>query len=130
MQDFKKLKVWQKAHHLVLDVYAKTANFPRDEIFGLTSQIRRAAVSVAANIAEGSSRNGDREFAQFLRLARASVSEVEYFSILTADLRLIERPDAIRLGEDAAEIRRMVSGLIASLPQKKLAVREAKKATS
>ena len=61
MQDFKKLQVWQKAHRLVLQTYAKSAHFPREEQFGLTSQIRRAAVSIAANIAEGSSRSGDCE---------------------------------------------------------------------
>ena len=82
MQDFKNLKAWQKAHRLVLETYAKTANFPREEQFGLTAQVRRAAVSIAANIAEGSSRRGDREFAQFLRVASGSASEVEYFAIL------------------------------------------------
>ena len=69
MQDFKKLTVWKKSHALVLDVYAKTAHFPADELFGLVAQMRRAAVSIPANIAEGSSRGGDKEFAQFLRVA-------------------------------------------------------------
>ena len=78
MQDFKNLQVWQKSHALVLDVYAKTANFPPSEMYGLVSQIRRAAVSIPSNIAEGSSRGGDKEFAQFVRIACGSTSELEY----------------------------------------------------
>ena len=115
MQDFKKLQAWQKAHRLVLETYAKTANFPRDEQFGLTAQMRRAAVSIAANIAEGSSRSGDREFAQFLRVASGSASEVEYFAILVADLSLLTRPEAAHIAESAVEVRRMLSGLLATL---------------
>ena len=78
MQDFKNLQVWQKSHSFVLDVYAKTANFPSTEMYGLVSQIRRAAVSIPSNIAEGSSRGGDKEFAQFLRIVCGSTSELEY----------------------------------------------------
>lgn len=66
MQDFRKLKVWQKSHALALHVYGKTADFPKAEMFGVTAQTRRAAVSIAANIAEGSARSGDKEFARFL----------------------------------------------------------------
>lgn len=120
MQDFKNLQVWQKSHTLVIDVYAKTANFPPAEIFGLTSQIRRASVSIAANIAEGSSTGSDREFAQFLRRSLASASEVEYFSILISDLGLLERKAAKKWGEDACEIRRMISGLLATFPHLQL----------
>jgi four helix bundle protein len=117
VQDFRNLKVWKKAHQLVLQVYSQTANFPRNEMFGLTSQIRRAAVSVAANVVEGSSRAGDREFARFLHVALASTSEVEYFSILLADLRLLEKSAASRIGTDAVEVRRMLLGLLGSLPR-------------
>ena len=66
MQDFRKLQVWRKSHSLVLQVYAKTAMFPKAETYGVTAQARRAAVSIAANIAEGSARSGDKEFARFL----------------------------------------------------------------
>ena len=116
MQDFRKLKVWQKAHHLALEVYAISANFPRTETFGITSQARRAAVSIAANIAEGSSRCGDKEFGRFLYISLGSASELEYFSILIADLGLLKPAAAAKIGVDAAEIKRMLSGLIASLP--------------
>jgi four helix bundle protein len=119
MQDFKKLQVWQKAHRLVLDTYAKSAHFPREEQFGLTSQIRRAAVSIAANIAEGSARAGDCEFAQFLRIASGSATEVEYYAILIADLSLLTASDAAGIGAAAVEVRRMLSGLLASLPTPK-----------
>jgi four helix bundle protein len=116
MQDFRNLQVWQKAHSLVLSAYAKTATFPKHEIFGLTSQVRRAAVSTAANIAEGSSRRGDKEFARFLEIAAASATELEYFSILVSDLGLLNTSEAEALGHDAVEVRRMIAGLIASLP--------------
>ena len=115
MQDFRKLKVWQKSHRLVLTTYAATANFPKTETFGVTAQVRRAAVSIAANIAEGSARSGDKEFARFLSISLGSASELEYFAILTNDLCLLEREDAARLEEDASEIKRVLAGLIAKL---------------
>jgi four helix bundle protein len=115
MQDFRKLEVWQKSHRLALNVYAITTDFPKTEIFGVTSQARRAAVSIAANIAEGSARRGDKEFARFLHISLGSASELEYFSILFGDLGLLKRDDATKIGADAAEIKRMLSGLIASL---------------
>jgi four helix bundle protein len=116
MQDFRKLQVWRKSHNLVLEVYAKTASFPNAELFGVTAQTRRAAISIAANIAEGSGRSGDREFARFLQMSLGSASEVEYFSILIADLGLLSKAEAAKLEARATEIKRMLSGLIASLP--------------
>ena len=116
MQNFRNLKVWQKSHSLALHVYAKTADFPKVEVFGVTAQARRAAVSIAANIAEGSGRSTDKEFARFLYMSLGSASELEYFSILIADLGLLKKAEALKIGSDAAEIKRMLSGLIASLP--------------
>ena len=72
MRDFKGLKVWQKAHHLTLAVYQAAMSFPRDELYGLTSQLRRCAASIPANIAEGCGRKGDVEFARFLQIAQGS----------------------------------------------------------
>lgn len=115
MQDFRKLQVWQKSHSLALHVYAQTATSPKTEMFGVTAQARRAAVSIAANIAEGSARRGDKEFARFLYIALGSVSELEYFSVLIADLCLLKKAEAFRIESGAAEIKRMLSGLIASL---------------
>jgi len=76
VKDFRKLKVWEKSHHLTLAVYKATALFPKDELYGLTSQIRRSGVSIAANIAEGCGRAGDAEFARFLQIAMGSASEL------------------------------------------------------
>jgi four helix bundle protein len=78
MQDFRQLKVWQKAHRFVLHVYEATQKFPAEERFGLTSQIRRAAVSIPANIAEGAVRSSDADFGRFLHIALGSASEVDY----------------------------------------------------
>jgi four helix bundle protein len=99
-----------------MQVYAKTATFPKTEAFGVTAQARRAAVSIAANIAEGSARSSDRDFARFLYISLGSASELEYFSILVAELGFLSKGDAATIEGDAAEIKRMLSGLIASLP--------------
>ena len=91
MKDFRELKVWQKAHQLTLAVYRTTAAFPREELYGLTSQLRRAGSSIAANLAEGCGRNGDMEFARFCSMAMGSASELEYHLLLAKDLKLIKR---------------------------------------
>ena len=83
MKDFKKLKVWQKAHRLTLDVYQASATFPREELYGLTSQIRRSCLSIPSNIAEGCGRVSDTDFARFLQISMGSSSEVEYLLILS-----------------------------------------------
>ena len=82
MQSFLKLKVWEKAHAVTLDIYSVTRSFPKDELFGLTSQMRRASASIGANIAEGTSRKGDGEFGRFLYIAIGSASELEYHLFL------------------------------------------------
>ena len=87
---YRRLRVWQEAHALTLLVYRVTKQFPKDELFGLTSQIRRAIVSVAANIVEGQTRSSKKEFAQFLRIANGSLVEVEYYIGLAFDLGYIE----------------------------------------
>ena len=111
MQDFKNLKVWQKAHALALEVYAETARFPQHELFGLTSQLRRAAVSVIANIAEGSSRRGNREFGHFLSMAAGSLSEIECLLLLSGDLSYLSKQTLARLIGSTAEVRKMLVGL-------------------
>ena len=78
MKDFRQLKVWQKAHQLTLALYPVTGSFPRDEIYGLTAQIRRACSSIPANLAEGCGRNTDAELARFCSIAAGSASELEY----------------------------------------------------
>jgi four helix bundle protein len=82
MQDFKKLTVWQKAHKLTLDLYKLTKPFPKAEIYGLTSQIRRAASSIPTNIAEGSVQGSDAQYARFLHIALGSAAELDYLLLL------------------------------------------------
>lgn len=86
-KSFQDMIVWQKAHQYVLDIYPLTKVFPKDELFGLTSQIRRAAVSIAANIAEGFKRYGYSDKARFYNIAQASLEECRYYLILTSDLK-------------------------------------------
>ena len=115
MKDFHELKVWQKAHQLTLAVYRATAAFPREELYGLTSQLRRACSSIAANLAEGCGRNGDAEFARFCSMAMGSASELEYHLLLAKDLQLINLADYEELGQGTIELKRMLTALMQKL---------------
>ena len=115
MQDFKELKVWQKAHIVVLNSYQMTALFPKDELFGLVSQIRRAAVSVAANIVEGCSRDNEGDFKRFLQMAQASAAELEYEMLLARDLRYLTDEQYAGTAMQIQEVRRMLNGFIQTL---------------
>jgi four helix bundle protein len=90
MKDFRSLKVWEKAHLLTLKIYKVTEKFPREELYGLTSQIRRACVSIPTNIAEGCVRSSDADFSRFLYIALGSTSELEYLMMLAMDLNFIK----------------------------------------
>jgi four helix bundle protein len=109
MQDFRNLKVWQKAHALTLAVYRGTRNFPTDERYGLTSQLRRSCASVAANIAEGCARGGDIDFARFVNVAAASASETDYHLLLARDLEYIDESAYQPLFEQISEVKRMLN---------------------
>ena len=115
MKDFRELKVWQKAHELTLAVYRLTAAFPREEQYGLTSQIRRSCSSIAANLAEGCGRNGDAEFARYCSIAMGSASELEYHLLLAKDLSLIKPADYEELAPRATELKRMLTALMQKL---------------
>ena len=115
MQSFKNLKVWEKAHAVTLDVYAVSRAFPRDEIYGLTSQMRRASASMGANIAEGTCRKGDAEFGRFLQIAMGSASELEYHLLLARDLRILDTANYERLSGGVIEVKRMLASLIRSV---------------
>jgi four helix bundle protein len=112
VQDFKKLLVWQKSHLLTLEIYSISKTFPNNELFGLTSQLRRASSSVAANIAEGCGRKSKNEFAHFLAIAIGSVSEVEYFLILARDLNYLSKNDFQRINSLANETKRMLISFV------------------
>jgi four helix bundle protein len=115
MQDFRNLKVWEKAHVLTLDIYRASKSFPREEMYGLTSQMRRAAVSIGSNIAEGACRKGDVEFARFLQMAIGSASEVEYQLLLARDLEMLKTSDYQPLSEGTIDVKRMLASLIKKL---------------
>ncbi len=115
MKDFKELKVWEKAHDLTLKIYQATSGFPREEIYGLTSQVKRACASVPTNIAEGCGRNSDAELARFLEISMGSASEVEYLLLLTRDLNLIRASDYSDLLNDVVEVKKMLASFIKKL---------------
>src|SRR5215510_13350212 len=104
MKDFRDLKVWSKAHELALSCYRGTEQFPKHEMFGLTSQIRRAAVSVPANIAEGCGRRGNAELHRFLQMAMGSASELEYHLLLSRDLGYLNRDKHNRVHQQVEEV--------------------------
>lgn len=115
MQDFRDLKVWRRSHEFVLEVYRATVDFPDRERYGLTSQLRRAAVSIPGNIAEGAVRSSDADFARFLHIAFGSASEVDYYLLLARDLSYLKPSDYERLDCGIQEVRRMLNGLIAKV---------------
>ncbi|MBA4406860.1 four helix bundle protein [bacterium] len=115
MQDYKSLKIWEKAHHLVLDIYRATDNFPKAELFGLVSQLRRAAVSIPTNIAEGSSRKSKKDFLRFLEIAFGSAKEVEYELFLSSDLGYIHTENFTALDNQVKEVKKMLVGLMQNI---------------
>jgi four helix bundle protein len=115
MRDFRRLKVWEKAHYLTLAVYRATSGFPKEELYGLTSQLRRSASSVPANIAEGCGRDTDSDFARFLQIAMGSASELEYHLLLARDLKLLGDDVQAGLAADVVELKRMLGTLIRSI---------------
>lgn len=115
MQDFRNLKVWQKAHELTLAVYKATDTFPKEEVYGLTSQMRRAAASVPTNLAEGCCRQGDTEFGRFAQIALASLSELEYQLLLARDLEFFDGSEHEHLARMLEEAKRMLIAFIQTL---------------
>ena len=117
IQHFRQLETWQEAHKLVLMVYRVTKGFPSDERFGLISQMRRAAVSVPANIAEGFKRRGIRDKIHFYNVSESSLEELKYYFILSKDLSYISSNDDIRA--QSATVGRLLHGLIASTERRR-----------
>lgn len=115
MRDFKQLKVWHKAHHLALDIYRYSAEFPTAERFGLIAHLRKTATSIASNIAEGCGRQGDRELARFLSIAAGSASEAEYQLLLAKDLGYLPPDVYSQLDMKVNEVKRMLNSFIATL---------------
>ncbi len=115
MTDFKQLKVWKKAHEMALNTYRLTSTFPKDEMYGLTSQLRRSAASIGANIAEGCGRRSDGEMYRFLQIARGSACEIEYHFLLARDLRFLSEESFRKLTSQADEVQRMLTALMQSV---------------
>jgi four helix bundle protein len=111
MKDFRQLQVWEKSHQLALAIYKATKEFPKEELYGLTSQIRRASMSIPTNIAEGCGRGTDPDFARFLQIAMGSASETEYQLLLARDLDLLQN--------DVEEVKRMLASLIITIRAKR-----------
>ena len=111
MPDFKKLAVWEKSHRLTLCIYRETSAFPKVELFGLTSQIRRASASIGANLAEGSARHRDTEFGRFLLIAIGSAGELENHLILVRDLGYLSPESYVSLNKQLNEVGRMLVAL-------------------
>ena len=118
MRPHEKLDVWKKAIEFVVAVYKATENFPTDEKFGLTSQLRRAAISIPANIAEGAGRKSHKEFAHFLSNSQGSASEVETELLIASRLRYLRDDDYVFLTGALDEIGRMLTGLCQYLQKK------------
>jgi len=117
MQDFRKLKCWQRSHSLAVLIYQMTARFPKSELFGLTSQIRRAAISIPANIAEGCGRSGGVELRRFCQIALGSTYELESHVLLSRDVGCLGKTDAELLEQNVLEVKRMLSALIHKLSE-------------
>ncbi len=112
MQNYKDLKVWEKAHRFTVEVYRASKTFPKEEIYALTSQLRRAAFSIAANIAEGCGKNTKNDFANFLNISLGSSNEAEYFILLAKDLNYLSIADYEILIKMINEIKAMLIALI------------------
>jgi four helix bundle protein len=115
VQDFRKLKVWEKGHAMTLAVYGASAGFPKYEVFGLTSQMRRSASSIPMNIAEGCGRGSDADFSRFLQMAMGSASELDYQLLLARDLNYLANQSYTQFCPSVDEIKRMLTGLMQRL---------------
>ncbi len=120
MKDFRDLTVWERAHKLTLEIYGVTANFPRAELYGLTSQIRRCSASIGANIAEGCGKRGNNEFQRYLQIASGSASELDYHLLLSRDLGFLPDADYRRLAGNLTAVRKMLTSLLQKIEADRL----------
>lgn len=119
MKDFRQLQMWEKSHQLALAVHKMTKDFAKEELYGLTSQIRRASMSIPTNIAEGWGRNTDPEFARLLQFAMGSASETEYQLLLARDLGFLPDDMYTVLHNNVEEVKRMLASLLKTLRAKR-----------
>ena len=112
MQNYKDLKVWEKAHHSALTIYGLTKDFPKEEQYNLVSQIRRSALSIPTNIAEGAGKHTNADFAKFLQIALGSAHEVEYLLLFSFELKLLKNGDYELIAKKIGEVKAMLISLI------------------
>jgi four helix bundle protein len=112
VKDFRNLRVWERAHRLTLNIYKATGRFPREELYGLTAQMRRCSASIAANLAEGCGKRGNNEFQRYLQISSGSASELDYHLLLSRDLQFLSPVDHNALAKELGEPRRMLTSLI------------------
>lgn len=115
MRNYQDLQVWAKAHSLTLDLYRTSRAFPKEEIYGVTSQVRRAALSIGANLAEGCGRRTSSELARFVRIALGSASELDYHLLMCRDLGFLKSEDFDRFKENLTEVRKMLTSFLSSV---------------
>ena len=115
MKDYRSLEVWKAGHALTMEIYRQTAKFPKEELFGLTGQLRRASSSIPANIAEGCGRDGDAELKRFLNIALGSACEVDYFILLASELDYFDAACCESLSGQALRLRRQLGAFIQKL---------------
>lgn len=120
MKDFRSLKVWERSHRLTLEIYDVTAKFPRFELYGLTSQIRRCSASIGANIAEGCGKRGNNEFQRYLQIESGSASELDYHLLLSRDLGFLADADYRDLARNLTEVRKMLTSLLQKIETDRL----------
>ncbi len=115
MRDFKKLMVWEKAHAFVLRIYRETKSFPGEEKYGIVNQLRKASVSIPANISEGCGKVSSVDFARFLQISMGSSCEVEYYLLLSCDLEFLDKKKYFKLYKDIEEIKKILASFIMKL---------------
>lgn len=118
MRDFHQLKVWEKAHNLALTTHQLTSSFPKQELFGLTSQLRRASLSIPTNIAEGCGRHTDANFARFLQIGMGSACETEHLLLFAYELGYIQVDEYLRVQQSTEEVKRMLTSLLKKVRRK------------
>jgi four helix bundle protein len=112
MRDFRQLKVWEQSHRLTLKIYQLTKDFPKEELYSLTNQIRRSSYSIPTNIAEGCGRGSNKEFAHFLQIAVGSAYELDYQILLAKDLQYIDNVSYLELSNEVGSLQRQISALL------------------
>jgi len=120
MKDFRDLRVWEESHKLTLEIYRITTDFPKYELYGLTSQIRRCSASIGANIAEGCGKRGNNEFQRYLQIASGSASELDYHLLLSRDLGFLQESQYWNLEKSLTKLRKMITSLLQKVESERL----------